>query len=106
MSKRAINGLEEFKEVNLFLRGIVPMIGYKSDIVFYERNKRVAGESKYPLKKMILFAIEGITSLSVKPIRLISILGLVIFLVSIIMLIYILIRHFQALLFQFGVLGD
>lgn len=91
MSKRAIEGLAEFKEVNLFLRGLVPMIGFKSDIVTYVRNERQAGESKYPLKKMISFAIEGITSLSVKPIRFITFLGLAVFVVSIIMLIYFLI---------------
>lgn len=93
MSKRAVEGLEEFSEVNLFLRGIVPMVGYKSDIVTYERNERVAGESKYPLKKMISFAVEGITSLSVKPIRFITFLGFFIFFVSIIMLIYFLITR-------------
>ena len=88
MSKRAVDSLADFKEVNLFLRGIVPMIGFKSDIVTYERNERQAGESKYPLKKMIAFAVEGITSLSVKPIRFITFLGLLIFLVSLFMLIY------------------
>lgn len=72
MSKRAIDALAEFKEVNLFLRGLVPMVGFKSDIVKYVRNERVAGESKYPLKKMLSFAVEGITSLSVKPIRFIT----------------------------------
>ncbi|MGN0612821.1 MAG: glycosyltransferase, partial [Porcipelethomonas sp.] len=94
MSRRAIDALENFREVNLFLRGIVPMIGYKSDIVYYERHERMAGTSKYPLKKMIAFAMEGITSLSVKPIRFITTLGIGIFTVSIIMLIYFLIRHF------------
>lgn len=91
MSKRALEGLEKFKEVNLFLRGIVPMIGYKSDTIEYERNERVAGESKYPLKKMLGFAFEGITSLSVKPIRLITTLGVFIFTVSIILIIYFLV---------------
>lgn len=95
MSKRALDSLEQFKEVNLFLRGIVPMIGFKSDIVYYERNERFAGESKYPLKKMLAFAMEGITSLSVKPIRMITTLGVGIFTVSIIMLIYFLVRHFM-----------
>lgn len=93
MSRRALNGLQEFKEVNLFLRGVVPMIGYKSDSVYYERKERFAGESKYPLKKMLAFAWEGITSLSTKPIKMISILGGFIFIISIIMLIYSLIRH-------------
>lgn len=94
MSKRALEGLAEFKETNLFLRGIVPMIGYNSDIVTYERNERFAGKSKYPLKKMLAFALEGITSLSVKPIRMIACLGFVVFLISIIMLIYTLISFF------------
>lgn len=67
MSKRALKGLEDFKEVNLFLRGIVPQIGYKTDIETYERGERFAGESKYPLKKMLSFAWQGITSFSVKP---------------------------------------
>ena len=88
MSRRAVDALAEFKEVNLFLRGMVPMVGFKSDIVKYERNERVAGESKYPLKKMLAFAIEGITSLSVKPIRFITGLGVFIFVISAIMLIY------------------
>jgi len=95
MSRKALCGLAEFKEVNLFLRGIVPMIGYKSDSVYYERHERLAGESKYPLKKMLAFAMEGITSLSIKPIRLITELGVAIFGVSVIMLIYILVRHFM-----------
>lgn len=95
MSRRALEGLEQFKEVNLFLRGIVPMIGYKSDVVYYERNERFAGESKYPLKKMLAFAMEGITSLSIKPIRMITSLGVGIFTISIIMLIYFLVRHFM-----------
>ena len=94
MSRRALLGLAEFGEVNLFLRGIVPMIGYKSDVVYYERAERFAGESKYPLKKMISFAIEGITSLSTKPIKMITGLGFFIFLVSIAVLIYSLVRYF------------
>ena len=93
LSSRALKGLLEFKEVNLFLRGIVPMVGYKSDVVTYERAERFAGESKYPLKKMLSFAFEGITSLSIKPIRLIFSLGIGIFLISIIALIYCLIRY-------------
>lgn len=93
MSKRCLNALEQYKEVNLFLRGIVPQIGFKSSIVTYERKERLAGESKYPLKKMISFATEGITSFSIKPIRFIANLGIVIFFMSICMLIYFLIRH-------------
>lgn len=88
LSKRALDGLAEFKEVNLFLRGMVPMIGYKSAVVEYERQERFAGESKYPLKKMILFAVEGITSLSVKPIRFITMIGLIVSLISLFMLLY------------------
>lgn len=87
LSKRALEGLDEFKEVNLFLRGIVPMVGYRSSVVEYERGERFAGESKYPLKKMFAFAMEGITSLSTKPIRYITGLGLLIFLAALIMLI-------------------
>lgn len=88
MSKRAVEGLSEFKEVNLFLRGIVPLIGYRFSVVEYERGERFAGESKYPLKKMLAFAMDGITSFSVKPIRLITALGFLIFIASIIALIY------------------
>lgn len=88
MSKRALEGLAEFKEVNLFLRGIVPLVGYNNSVVYYERNERAAGSSKYPLKKMLSFAIDGITSFSVKPLRLITNLGFVITLVSIVILIY------------------
>ena len=88
MSRRALDALSQFEEVNLFLRGMVPMLGFKSDTVSYVRNERAAGESKYPLKKMLSFAVEGITSLSVKPIRLITSLGLIVFLISLIMLIY------------------
>jgi glycosyltransferase involved in cell wall biosynthesis len=94
MSKRAIEGLAQFNEVNLFLRGIVPMIGYRSDSVYYERGVRFAGKSKYPLNKVLSFAWEGITSFSIKPIRMISTLGAIIFTLSIGMLIYILIRYF------------
>ena len=93
MSRRALEGLSEFGEVNLFLRGMVPMIGYPSDVVYYERAERYAGESKYPLKKMLAFAVDGITSLSIKPIRMITMLGIFIFLVSIGIMIYSVIRH-------------
>ena len=92
MSKRALEGLEQFQEVNLFLRGIVPMIGYKTGVVEYERGERFAGESKYPLKKMLAFAMEGITSLSTKPLQYITGLGFLIFAVSILMLIYFIAR--------------
>ena len=92
MSRRALEGLAEFREVNLFLRGIVPMIGYRTATVEYERGARFAGESKYPLKKMISFALEGITSLSVKPIRMITALGFLVFFISIAMLLYSVVR--------------
>ena len=91
MSKRALDSLQDFKEVNLFLRGIVPLIGYKSDVVLYQRNERFAGESKYPLKKMLSFAFEGITSFSVKPIRLILTVGIIMFISSLAALLYFLI---------------
>lgn len=94
MSKRALEALSEYKEVNLFLRGIVPLIGYDYSIVEYERHERFAGESKYPLKKMIAFAMDGITSFSIKPIRIISILGFTIFVMSFIALIYSLVVKF------------
>lgn len=88
MSKRAVEGLAEFKEVNLFLRGIVPQIGYPWTTVEYQRAERFAGESKYPLKKMLAFAFDGITSFSVKPMRLILNLGAIIFVVSIFALLW------------------
>ena len=88
MSRRAVEGLSQFKEVNLFLRGIVPQIGYPWTTVEYERAERFAGESKYPLKKMLSFAFDGITSFSVKPIRMILTVGFVIFIASIIALIW------------------
>ncbi|MCO7137099.1 glycosyltransferase family 2 protein [[Clostridium] leptum] len=91
MSKRALDALSEYKEVNLFLRGIVPTIGYKTATVFYDRHERFAGESKYPLKKMLALAFDGITSFSVKPIRLISGLGVIIAILSVIGLLYALI---------------
>lgn len=94
MSKRAVEEMLKFKEVNLFLRGIVPLVGFKSDSVYYERAERFAGESKYPLKKMMSFAMDGITSFSIKPIRMITTLGFLIFIVSLGMLVYSLIRHF------------
>ena len=95
MSRRALDGLAQYGEVNLFLRGIVPMIGYPADVVYYNRGERFAGKSKYPLGKMLSFAVEGITSLSTKPIRMITALGFFIFIVSIGMLIYSLVQHFM-----------
>ena len=91
-SKKVLDHFQDYKEVNLFLRGIFPLIGYKSDKVYYERAERFAGESKYPLKKMLNFAWDGITSFSEKPLRLICTLGFVILFVSIVMMIYFLVR--------------
>lgn len=88
MSKRALEGLAEYNEVNLFLRGIVPEIGFSSAIVEYERHERVAGKSKYPLKKMLAFALNGITSFSIKPIRLVLNCGILFALISVIMAIW------------------
>ena len=94
MSRRALEAFSLYKETNIFLRGMVPLVGYKSDIVTYERTERLAGESKYPLKKMLALAWEGITSMSIQPIRLITGLGAIVFAVSIIMIIYTLISFF------------
>ena len=88
MSRRAVEGLLQFEEVNLFLRGVVPQVGFRWATVEYERAARFAGESKYPLKKMIAFALDGITSFSIKPLRLILFLGGAIFLFSIIALLW------------------
>lgn len=95
MSQRALHELEGYSEVNIFLRGIVPMIGFKSETVEYERNERAAGESKYPLSKMIEFALEGITSCSVKPLRLIAMSGILIFIISVFYSIYFATVHFM-----------
>lgn len=96
MSKRALEGLAQFREVNLFLRGLVPLVGYRSSSVYYERAERIAGESHYPLKKMLNFAFDGITSLSVKPIRLITGLGFFISLASFIGIIWVLLTKLLA----------
>lgn len=79
MSRRALEGLSQFREVNLFLRGLVPMVGYRTATVEYRRGERFAGESKYPLAKMLNFAVDGITSLSVRPIRVMALVGAVLF---------------------------
>ncbi len=94
MSKRALDHFANYEEVNLYIRGIVPLIGYKTECVYYDRKIRVAGESKYPLKKMLALAIEGITSFSVKPIRYIVLLGILSVILSIAVLIYALISYF------------
>ncbi|CAH8773279.1 glycosyltransferase, partial [Paenibacillus dendritiformis] len=77
LSKRVLNNLSNFKEANLFLRGVIPLIGFRSTVVEYDRKERIAGESKYPLKKMLSLAWDGITSFSVKPIRLVTVLGFI-----------------------------
>ena len=94
MSRRALEALSEYKEVNLFLRGMVPLIGYKSDYVYYDRHERFAGESKYPLIKMIALALDGITSFSVKPLKLISNFGVIVSILSVFGLLYALISYF------------
>lgn len=88
MSKRALDGLSQFHERNLFLRGMVPLVGYRSTSVYYDRSERFAGESKYPLKKMLSFAVDGITSFSISPIRLISALGAIVCVFSVVMAAY------------------
>lgn len=90
MSSRVITELSQFKEVNLFLRGIIPLLGFKTDKVYYNRAERFAGESKYPFRKSFNFAIDGITSFSVKPLRLITSLGFMITIVSVLMAVYLL----------------
>lgn len=94
MSKRALEQFSQYKENNLFLRGMVPLLGYQTDSVYYERKKRAAGESKYPLKKMLALAFNGITSFSVKPISLITFLGALIVIGSICAAVYALISYF------------
>lgn len=93
MSARALHELEKFDEVNLFLRGIVPLIGFKTSTVEYVRSERFAGESKYPVRKMLSFAIDGITSFSVKPIRLVMSVGVAVSIMSVIILIYSLVQY-------------
>lgn len=93
MSKRAVKELMNYKEVNLFLRGIIPLIGFKSSVVEYDRGSRFAGKSKYPLRKMIYFAIDGLTSTSVRPIRIITMFGFLTVLFSIIYALYVVVGH-------------
>ena len=95
LSRRALEALLSFGEGNMFLRGMVPMLGFNTAIVEYERGERVAGESKYPLKKMIAFAMEGVTSLSNKPIRLVTLAGVICGLLGVVMAIYVLVSLFR-----------
>jgi glycosyltransferase involved in cell wall biosynthesis len=94
MSRRAIEALKEFREVNLFLRGVVPLIGFRSALVYYKRAKRFAGQSKYPFKQMVAFTLEGVTSFSVTPLRLIPSLGALVFVATILMSVYVLAARF------------
>jgi len=89
LSKKALDALMEFPEINLFLRGIVPMLGFRSCNIYYTRAERFAGETKYPLKKMILFAFDGIASFSIMPLRLITVIGFVLFFLSLIAIIWV-----------------
>ena len=95
LSNRAIKSLLSFKEVNLFIRGIIPLLGYKSCAIFYKRNARVAGKSKYPFFKMLSFAFDGITSFSVQPLRILSILGAIISIASLFFGIWALVVYFM-----------
>ena len=94
MSRRAVEALERFEERNLFLRGIVPLIGFRSAKVYYDRKERIAGETKYPLKKMLSFALNGMTSFSVVPIRLVLFMGCTAFFVSLLFACYFLFLKF------------
>ena len=94
MSRRAVEQLSEYRERNLFLRGLVPLIGYKSANVYFNREKRFAGESKYPFKKMLNFAVDGVTSFSIQPLRLLIHVGLLFILISIAIFIWVMVRYF------------
>lgn len=94
VSAKALKEFANFEEVNIFLRGMFPLVGYKSTCVYYERNERIAGESHYPLKKMLALAFDGITSLSIKPIRIITGTGIGISILSFMMIIYVLVSYF------------
>lgn len=94
LSRRALEGLAQFGEVNLFLRGMVPLVGYRSSSVYYERTERLAGESHYPFHKMLALALDGITSLSVKPLKWITGLGMGVFCISLVMILWSMVRHF------------
>lgn len=96
LSSRFLKEFANFEEVNIFLRGMVPLVGFKSTSVYYKRNERLAGESKYPISKMLGLAVDGITSLSIKPIRLITSLGLIVSTISFILMIWAVIQFFRA----------
>ena len=94
VSSRVLNEFANYKEVNIFLRGMFPLVGFKSTSVYYERNERIAGESHYPLSKMLALAFDGITSLSIKPIRIITGFGLFVAFISLALIIYSIVQHF------------
>ena len=94
MSKKALDALAEFKEINLFLRGIVPLLGFRSTNVYYTREERFAGETKYPFKKMVLFALDGIASFSIRPLRIITVVGFLLFLLSLLGIAWVVIEKF------------
>lgn len=94
LSRRVLESLADYEEVNIFLRGMVPLVGFKSTTVYYERASRLAGESHYPFKKMLALAIDGITSLSVKPLRMVTALGFIVTLVSFAGIIWSVVQHF------------
>ena len=95
ISSRVLQEFANFKEVNIFLRGMIPLVGFKSTSVYYERHERIAGESHYPLKKMLALAFDGITSLSVKPIRMITVLGLIVTIISFLLIIWAIVGKIQ-----------
>lgn len=94
MSRRAANALLEYRERNLFLRGVVSLVGFKSDCVYYDRGTRLAGKSKFPLRKMMSFAVDGITSFSIRPVRMVLTLGIVFLFIALAMLVYVLVAYF------------
>lgn len=96
LSSRFLKEFSNYEEVNIFLRGMVPLVGFKSTSVYYKRNERLAGESKYPISKMLGLAIDGITSLSIKPIRLITSLGLIVSTLSFVLMVWAVIQFFRA----------
>jgi len=94
LSRKALDALSQFKEINLFLRGIVPLLGFRSCNLYYTRAERFAGETKYPLKKMVLFALDGIASFSVMPLRIISLIGFFLFIISLFAIVWVMIEKF------------
>jgi len=125
LGRNALEALAEYNERNIFLRGIIPLLGFKTSIEYYKRSRRQAGTSKYPFRKMLAFALEGITSFSIKPMRMIMLLGILIFCASILMIAHFFIRYYSGhtvpgwasivcslwglsglILFSIGILGE